>query len=52
MRAETAITIEGKKLALSNLDKVLYPSVGFTKAQVIDYSGQMQRSLRQNKVID
>lgn len=29
--------IEGKHLTLSNLEKVLYPSTGFTKAQVIDY---------------
>ena len=26
-----------RELALSNLDKVLYPEAGFTKAQVIDY---------------
>ena len=31
------VEIEGKHLKLSNLDKVLYPSVGFTKGQVIDY---------------
>lgn len=29
--------VEGRRLKLSNLDKVLYPAVGFTKAQVIDY---------------
>lgn len=29
--------VEGKILELSNLDKVLYPETGFTKAQVIDY---------------
>jgi bifunctional non-homologous end joining protein LigD len=29
--------VEGRKLTLSNLDKVLYPEAGFTKAQVIDY---------------
>jgi bifunctional non-homologous end joining protein LigD len=29
--------IEGRKLRLSNLDKVLYPKVGFTKGEVIDY---------------
>lgn len=29
--------IEGKKLAVSNLEKVLYPKAGFTKGQVIDY---------------
>jgi bifunctional non-homologous end joining protein LigD len=31
------VEIEGRKLTLSNLDKVLYPEAGFTKAQVIDY---------------
>ena len=29
--------IDGRRLSLSNLDKVLYPQVGFTKGQVIDY---------------
>ena len=36
-KKETVIEIEGKTLKLSNLDKVLYPAFGFTKAQVIDY---------------
>jgi bifunctional non-homologous end joining protein LigD len=31
------IEIEGKRLKLSNLEKVLYPVAGFSKAQVIDY---------------
>jgi bifunctional non-homologous end joining protein LigD len=31
------VEVEGRKLALSNLGKVLYPAAGFTKAQVIDY---------------
>src|SRR5438046_9576915 len=35
---ETAeLVVEGKKLSVSNLDKVLYPKVRFTKGQVIDY---------------
>src|SRR6266700_3444321 len=35
---ETAeLVVEGKKLSVSNLDKVLYPKVGFTKGKVIDY---------------
>ncbi len=29
--------MEGRRLRLSNLDKVLYPDTGFTKGQVIDY---------------
>src|SRR5215831_754833 len=31
------LVVEGKKLSVSNLDKVLYPKVGFAKGQVIDY---------------
>jgi bifunctional non-homologous end joining protein LigD len=31
------VTVGRHHLTLSNLDKVLYPAVGFTKAQVIDY---------------
>ncbi len=31
------VEVEGRELSLSNLDKVLYPEVGFTKGQVIDY---------------
>ena len=31
------VDVEGRRLRLSNLDKVLYPEAGFTKGQVIDY---------------
>ncbi|WP_238015541.1 non-homologous end-joining DNA ligase [Dactylosporangium sp. AC04546] len=31
------VEVEGRQLEISNLDKVLYPQVGFTKAEVIDY---------------
>ena len=34
---KVSVEVEGRTLALSNLDKVLYPEAGFTKAQVIDY---------------
>src|SRR4051812_48152868 len=37
MASRSEVEIQGKKLSLSNLGKVMYPSVGFTKAQVIDY---------------
>ena len=33
----TTVEIDGRTLRLTNLDKVLYPEVGFTKAHVIDY---------------
>jgi bifunctional non-homologous end joining protein LigD len=37
--AAKAVEVEvgGRRLKLSNLDKVFYPAVGFTKGQVIDY---------------
>ncbi len=31
------VEVAGQRLALSNLDKVLYPETGFTKGEVIDY---------------
>src|SRR5947209_15843207 len=36
-KQEQVIDIEGRHIKISNLDKVLYPKVGFTKGQVIDY---------------
>ena len=32
-----AVDVDGISVVLSNLDKVLYPEVGFTKGQVLDY---------------
>ena len=32
-----AVNVDGHQLKLSNLDKVFYPEVGFTKGEVIDY---------------
>ena len=37
MPAPTIVDVEGRKLKLTNLDKVLYPATGFTKGQVLDY---------------
>ena len=37
MPARVEVEVDGKRLSLSNLDKVMYPAVGFTKGQVIDY---------------
>jgi bifunctional non-homologous end joining protein LigD len=31
------VDVDGRQISLSNLDKVLYPDAGFTKAEVIDY---------------
>jgi bifunctional non-homologous end joining protein LigD len=37
MRKETELLVGGRRLPVSNLDKIFYPKVGFTKGQVIDY---------------
>ncbi len=40
-KQKTTVEVAGKKLELSNLDKVLYPETGFTKGQTIDYYRRM-----------
>jgi bifunctional non-homologous end joining protein LigD len=37
MPQKAELIVEDRKIQVSNLDKVLYPKVGFTKGQVIDY---------------
>jgi bifunctional non-homologous end joining protein LigD len=37
MSDKAELIVEDRKIQVSNLDKVLYPKVGFTKGQVIDY---------------
>jgi bifunctional non-homologous end joining protein LigD len=37
MPERVRVQIDGRELELSNLDKVLYPAVGFTKGEIIDY---------------
>src|SRR5205085_10853446 len=34
---KVTVQVDGRTLSLSNLDKVLYPEVGFTKGEVLDY---------------
>src|SRR5262245_21056114 len=34
---QQAVEVDGRELSVTNLDKVLYPSNGFTKGEVIDY---------------
>ncbi len=41
--ASTTLEIDGKDLALTNLDKVMYPETGFTKGQVIEYYKNISR---------
>ena len=37
MPGKAELVVNGKRLSVSNLNKVLYPKAGFTKGQVIDY---------------
>ncbi|MFZ1919393.1 MAG: non-homologous end-joining DNA ligase [Terriglobales bacterium] len=37
MPTPTIVEVEGRKLKLTNLEKILYPAAGFTKGQVVDY---------------
>ncbi len=37
MPNKAELIVEDRKIQVSNLDKILYPKVGFTKGQVIDY---------------
>ena len=45
MSQAQVVDVEGKRLSLSNLDKVLYPSTGFTKGQVIDFYARIAPAL-------
>jgi bifunctional non-homologous end joining protein LigD len=44
-RKKAAVTIEGRELELSNLDKVLYPKAGFTKGELIDWYARIAEVL-------
>jgi bifunctional non-homologous end joining protein LigD len=35
--ASRVVEVDGRELKLTNLDKVLYPKVGFTKGEMVDY---------------
>ena len=37
MSKKAELIVEGRTLAVSNLDKVLYPKDGFTKGELINY---------------
>ena len=42
-KKNATIDVEGRKIALSNLEKILYPANGLTKGQVIDYYVRVSR---------
>jgi bifunctional non-homologous end joining protein LigD len=39
------VEVEGRELKLTNLDKALYPKVGFTKGEVVDYYAKVAPAL-------
>ncbi|MGI8699759.1 MAG: non-homologous end-joining DNA ligase [Nocardioidaceae bacterium] len=43
--SKVTVEVQGRTLALSNLHKVLYPDVGFTKGEVIDYYVRVAEAL-------
>lgn len=45
MGRDRVIEVEGRSVKLSNLDKVLYPAAGFTKAEVLDYYARVAPTL-------
>lgn len=45
MPAPTIVDVEGRKLKLTNLEKILYPTAGFTKGQVVDYYARIAPAL-------
>ncbi len=45
MGRDRVIEVDGRSLKLSNLDKVLYPATGFTKAEVLDYYARVAPTL-------
>src|SRR4030095_3633443 len=42
-KKQATLRVAGRDVSVSNLDKVMYPAVGFTKGQVIDYYSQVAR---------
>jgi bifunctional non-homologous end joining protein LigD len=44
-RNKAVVTVEGRELELSNLDKVLYPRTGFAKGELIDWYARIAEVL-------
>lgn len=38
---DTTVTVDGRRLRLSNLDKVLYPATGTTKGEILHYLAEL-----------
>ena len=45
MASEQVVEVDGRELKLTNLDKVLYPAVGFTKGEMVDYYAKVAETM-------
>lgn len=45
MAENQVVEVDGRELKLTNLDKVLYPAVGFTKGQMVDYYAKVAATM-------
>jgi bifunctional non-homologous end joining protein LigD len=45
MAPSTQVSVDNRTLSLSNLDKILYPEVGFTKGEVIHYYSEIASAI-------
>src|SRR4029450_9020287 len=45
MAKQSILRVAGRDVSISNLDKIMYPAVGFTKGQVIDYYTRIARHI-------
>ena len=41
--ARQLVEVDGRRMRLTNLDKVMYPETGMTKGEVIDYYAESPR---------
>ena len=45
MASSQVVEVDGRELKLTNLDKVLYPAVGFTKGEMVDYYAKVAEAM-------
>lgn len=45
MASSQVVEVDGRELKLTNLDKVLYPAVGFTKGEMVDYYARVAETM-------
>ncbi len=45
MAQSQTVEVDGRELKLTNLDKVLYPAVGFTKGEMVDYYAKVAETM-------